>query len=116
MWQDEDEFVIKCQCGSLDHLVRLHFWASPYLVETREKERMEHLDLDIFTQASDWNFMRRLKNAFLYIFKNRKFWHWGETNLNLLDDRGISELEGLIDFLQSKLEKAKELKKKFGVN
>ena len=108
MWIENDEFIIRCECGDLSHPVHLVFWAERY-PETEEIFKRKFIDLDIYLEIENVGFWKRIKNSFLYIWKQRKFWHYGEINLNLLSEKGQGEVIGLIEFLQKKLKEAKEI-------
>ena len=108
MWKDKDEYIIRCECGDLSHPVHLCFWAERY-PKAEKKFKRKYIDLDIYLEIENVGFWQRIKNAFLYIWKQRKFWHYGDINLNLLGERGREEVMGLIKFLKEKLQEAKEL-------
>ena len=86
---DDNEFILRCACGDLDHRVHLVF----------DKDE-EFSDLSISLEINDASLWERIKNAILYIFKQRKFWHYGETLQSLKDPADRKELWELIGFLE----------------
>jgi len=92
---DDNEFILRCACGDLDHRVHLLF----------DKDE-EYSDLSITLEIEDASFLERIKNAVLYIFKQRKFWHYGETLLALTDSADQKELWKLVVFLERCLDEA----------
>ena len=92
---DDNEFILRCACGDLDHRVHLVF----------DKDE-EFSDLSISLEINDASLWERIKNAILYIFKQRKFWHYGETLQSLKDPADRKEIRGLIAFLGRCLDEA----------
>jgi len=90
---DDNEFILRCACGDLDHRVHLLF----------DKDD-EWGDLSITLEIENTSFWERIKNAILYIFKQRKFWHYGETLQSLKDPADRRELWELIGFLEGCLD------------
>ena len=79
MYQDEDEFILRCDCGDPSHPVHLSFG----------KETLGLPDIDylaISLQIRNVDLWQRVKNALLYIFKQRRFWHYGDIVINLKDE------------------------------
>lgn len=103
MWIDKNNYVIRCDCGDLRHLISL--WFSP------EQDFPDYDELEISLVIEDAGFWKRIKNAILYVFNQRKFWHYGEIMINLWNKDGQKELEGLIKFLQKYLERSKKRRK-----
>jgi hypothetical protein len=84
--QDENEFIVRCGCGDLSHLVHLSFWK-------------EDDELIIGLKIEDASLGQRIKNAILYILKQRKFWHYGETLVFLNRAEELKEIKDLRAFL-----------------
>jgi len=101
VWQDEEEeYIVRCDCGQL-HFVHLLFLYNAW-------GNYEHMDLDIMMEPEGGTFWERIKKAFWFIVNERKFYHYGDVSLNLRTDRGRKEVEGLISFLQRVLEQAEK--------
>ena len=103
MWIDDGEYIIRCGCGDPSHPVWLSF-------ETWHYKGVEHQELNIQMHIDDAGFWGRLKNAVFYLFKNRKFWHYGCVSLDLNVSIENKEVRGLVKFLNSCLELAKKIK------
>lgn len=94
MFIQDDEYIVRCGCGDPSHPVWLGF-------ETWHFKGVEHQTLDIQMHIDDAGFWGRLKNAVFYLFKNRKFWHYGTVSLDLAKPEERGEVYGLVKFLNS---------------
>jgi len=97
MFIHDNEYIIRCGCGDLSHPVWLGF-------EIWHFKGADHYDLDIQMHIDDVGFFGRLKNAIFYLFKNRKFWHYGAVTLDLGQPEERGEVLGLVKFLNSCME------------
>ena len=98
MWIEDGEYIIRCGCGDVSHPVWLGFDAWHF-------EGDEHRSLDMQMTIDDAGFWGRVKNAIFYIFKNRKFWHYGAISLDLTHPKEREEVEGLVSYLNECLKK-----------
>ena len=87
MWTNKDEYILRCNCGDIRHLVHLYFGLDDY-------------DLCITLDVQEVSIFQRIKNAFFYIVNQRKFWHYGDIVLTPGNPKSDQELSGLIEFLQ----------------
>jgi len=100
MWIDDDEYIVRCGCGDVAHPVHLYFDVGHI------KDTEPHYHLDIGLQVVDVGLWQRIKNAFAYIFRQRKFWHYGEITLDLTHPKQREEVRGMVDFLNRCLKMA----------
>ena len=100
MWIDDGEYIIRCGCGDIEHPTYFGF-------DVWHFKGDEHQSLDIAMTIDDAGFWGRVKNAIFYIFKNKKFWHYGTITLDLAHPKEREEIEGLVKYLRGILDKTK---------
>ena len=92
------EFILRCSCGEL--------WDSTVFTVFHEQRKCdgdgEWVEHDFFVSQNiqDSCFWRRLVNCIRYLFKQFKFWNYGETSLMLNRREDFEKLESLIRFLR----------------
>lgn len=122
MYKNENECIIRCSCQDISHPVHLYLnvddWDLDAIkggfindVKIKKNSKYKFCDLSITLQVENVGFFERIRNSFFYIFKQRKFWHYGDINLSLLTPEGDSELRHLITFLAKTLKHAEECKR-----
>jgi len=99
MWQNEEEYIVRCDCGGLDHLVHLEFywWGDP-----------EYAELSIHMIPDGGTLWERIKKAFWFVVRQNKIYHYGDVEIDLISEKGRKEVAGLISFLQKVLEQSKK--------
>lgn len=99
MWKNKEEFFIRCGCGDHEHLVSL--WFSNDKERYGKKDEKIYQELSLSLKIEEVNLWQRIKNAFLYIFKQRQFWHYGEIHLDFQSEHCRKELDDLIKYLKN---------------
>lgn len=82
------EFFLRCSCHDPRCLV--WFWF------VREGN---FVDMGINLNSGDVGLWKRIKNSFLYIFAQKRFWYYGDISL-ILDEEKKVEINKLIEFLK----------------
>ena len=100
MWIEDGEYIIRCGCGDVSHPI----WFYADIGHFRDTGPYYHLGIGL--QIVDVGLWQRIKNAALYIFKQRKFWHYGDITLDLVNPKQREEIVGLIKFLDNAIKKA----------
>lgn len=98
---DNDRLFLECECFSKDHIVLVEYdeWAW--------KDDSKEIELVISTQLRDYaGFWRRLKVAFLYLFKRipNNLGSWQDTLVKVEDCPKLIEL--INKFMRRKAEEA----------
>ena len=110
MWVDNDEYLVRCQCGSINHLFQL--WIC------LEKEWNDGTLYFNFRNEYMPSFWKRLKSAIKYIFYGTRHKSKKEHPYLILHDEilvhldgsiGREEIQGLINYLQKALDETKQL-------
>ena len=99
---DQKEYIVRCDCHELWHSTVFAFFYEKY----ESKNDSDH-DLFISQNIQDVGFWERLRNCFRYLFKQRKFWNYGETYLTLNNPYSREQVANLIVFLQDALNVSK---------
>lgn len=96
-----DEFILRCDCRELWHSTVFTIFFEGYKVFPGTENEMVSYDLFVAQNIENACFWERIKNCFKYLFKQRKFWNYGETYINMLEEEKIEDVENLIVFLQN---------------
>ena len=97
MWIADDEYILRCGCGEQNHMVTLNVIRERI---TDDESRAVHHMLSIGLQPDDFaSLWSRVKAAFLYVFKRRRFWHYGGAFFPGNFDESIADLEGAAQFI-----------------
>ena len=106
MYENDNEYIIRCGCGSAQHFVHLSFceWGWPKSWSNLEG-LPSHIDLDISLNVDKGGFWTRLKEAFLYVFKWGKLTLYGDVSLNMTAERDRQQVRELVEFLLKSVEK-----------
>jgi len=102
---DKTEYIVRCSCNELWHSTLFSFMYDLHVWKTGDTP--DH-DLFISQNVQDVGFWERLRNCVRYLFKQRKFWNYGETYLTLNDPDNRKMVEGLIEYLQEALSISKD--------
>jgi len=103
MWQDDDEYLIRCGCGHFNHLIQL--WA--HLDDMEELPEHLYFSFRNEYQPTLWG---RIKDSFRYAFNRRDCLLQDEILIRLDTKDGRKEVEGIITFLEKVLKQSKDIK------
>ena len=94
-----------------------HLWDSTVFTVYYEEAKLgdDYVSTDLFFEQNVvmCGFWKRLLNCFRYLFKQRKFWNYGETYLLIDREEDRDKVYGLIRFLQKALKRAEANEKKY---
>lgn len=100
---DHREYIVRCDCKELWHSTVLGFYYTKYDWTDKDKPVEPDHDLFISQNIQEVGFWERLKNCVRYLFKQRKFWNYGETYLTLNNPDSREQVQSMILFLQEAL-------------